>query len=271
MKAKRDDYVVVCEQQKRFLMKSCKDFDLGDESEAIRIAGHLRTLLHDSYQKANYDTKVVNTLIDIKELISKEQFTNKKTVLNKLNGVKHKIEQQQKKQILSKSLLTQLNQRDKIKFRDTSLSKNAVAFYTINNLSHTIINSNSYFGLLAKEVDVSNGIEQVKYVPLCLHKDFDSYLSNCPELCFEEWWHKEIYNDGEGMAFSRKDLVTFVANHDGYAHVEECIDNKYQSFKDANILKNFINTNKKQKVNLATLTSVRQIAFETMLALKTIL
>ena len=119
MKAKRDDYVVVCEQQKRFLMKSCKDFDLGDESEAIRIAGHLRTLLHDSYQKANYDTKVVNTLIDIKELISKEQFTNKKTVLNKLNGVKHKIEQQQKKQILSKSLLTQLNQRDKVKFRDT--------------------------------------------------------------------------------------------------------------------------------------------------------
>src|SRR5690554_3063961 len=112
MKQKRKDYKIIFEQQKRFLLKSCEDFDKGDENEAIRIAGHLRTVLHDSYQKKNYDTKLLDKITDIKELITKESFDGKKTVLNKLYGVKQKIEQQQKKQILSKSLLTQLNRRD---------------------------------------------------------------------------------------------------------------------------------------------------------------
>lgn len=46
MKRKRDDYKLVFEQQRKFILKSCSDFDLGDETEAIRIAGHLRTILH---------------------------------------------------------------------------------------------------------------------------------------------------------------------------------------------------------------------------------
>lgn len=270
MKQKRNDYAVVFGQQKCFLLKSCADFDEGDENEAIRIAGHLRTILHDSYQKKNYDTKLPDTLTEIKELIAKESFTDKKKVLNKLNGVRQKIEQQQKNQILSKSLLTQLNQRDKVKFLDTSIPKNFFAFYTINSLINTTIVSKSYFGLLAKEVNVLDGKELVKYAPLCLHNNFDSYLPRCPKLDFEDWWHKEIYKDGRGTVFSRKDLVTFVANHDGYAHIEEGVDIKYQSFKDANILDNFINSNKKEKVNLATLASIRQIAFETLMTLNDI-
>lgn len=272
MKQKRKDYKIIFEQQKRFLLKSCEDFDKGDENEAIRIAGHLRTVLHDSYQKKNYDTKLLDKITDIKELITKESFDGKKTVLNKLNGVKQKIEQQQKKQILSKSLLTQLNRRDKVKFIDTTIPKDSFALYTITNgsLVNTTIVSKSYFGLLAKEVKVLDGKEQVKYQPLCLHENFNSYLINCPKLDFEDWWHKEIYNDGKGTVFSRKDLVTFVANHDGYAHIDERINNNYQNFKDANILDNFMNSNKKDKVNLATLTSVRQIAFETLMTLNDI-
>lgn len=35
-------------EQVRFLIKSCNEFDQGDEAEAVRIAGCLRTLLHDT-------------------------------------------------------------------------------------------------------------------------------------------------------------------------------------------------------------------------------
>ena len=270
MKLKRNDYAVVFGQQKCFILKSCKDFDDGDEIEAIRIAGHLRTILHDSHQKKNYDTKLPDTLKEINDLISKESFSNKSRVLNKLNGARQKIEQQQKKQVLSKSLLTQLNQKDNLKILETSIPKTSFAFYSINLLINTTIVSQSYFGLLAKEVNVFDGKELVKYSPLCLHNNFDSYLPRCPKIDFEEWWHKEIYSDGQGTVFSRKDLVTFVANHDGYAHIEEDINFKYQSFKDANILDNFLNLNEKKKVNMATLASIRQIAYETLMTLNDI-
>lgn len=264
MRETRKDYEIVFEQQKKFLLKSCVDFDKGDECEAIRIAGHLRTILHDSFQVKNFDTKLTTLLSDAHKLIESDNFTNKKKVLNKINGIRQKIEQQQKKQIVSKSLLTQLKIKEKLHFLDTSLSKGSFSFYNMSNLRNTTIISKSYYGLLAKEVNVEDGKEILKYLPLCLHENSKNYFESCPNLKFDDWWHKNIYDDGKGIMFSRKELVTYVANHDGYAHVEENIDNKYQSFKDANILENFINSNKKTKVNLATLNSIRQIAYEVL-------
>lgn len=109
-----------------------------------------------------------------------------------------------------------------------------------------------------------DGKEILKYLPLCQHNNFESYLTRCPLLPFDEWWYKRIYDDGKGIVFSRKDLITIVANQDGYAHIDENVDIKYQNFKEANILENFFNSNKKEKINLATLNSVRQIAFEVL-------
>lgn len=83
-------------------------------------------------------------------------------------------------------------------------------------------------------------------------------------LDFEEWWYKVIYDDGKGVRFSRKQLVQVVANQDGYAHIEENIDLEYLSFKHANILENFFNSNTKSIINMPTLCSVRQIAYEAM-------
>ena len=72
------------------------------------------------------------------------------------------------------------------------------------------------------------------------------------------------------MKVTRNDYKIVFEHHDGYAHIEEGVDSKYQNFKNANILDNFINSNKKEKVNLATLTSIRQIACETMITMNNI-
>jgi len=85
------------EQQIGFLYKSCTAFDLGDESEGIQIAGHLRTILHNSEQKPNYDSRVVTLIDNIREIVSasisteRGEFQNGKKVLNMLNGLKHKV------------------------------------------------------------------------------------------------------------------------------------------------------------------------------------
>ncbi len=268
MKTKREDYVIILNQQKLFLEKSCDDFDKGDEFEAIRLAGHLRTILHDSKIKKDYDASPINALIEIKEIISSENFNQKKTVLNKINGVISKLKKKQKPQTLSRSLITQINKKNSIKFIDTSLPKGSNSFYTFaNSISNTTVIPKSYFGLLAKDVFKKNNKQYVRYYPLCKHQDFNSYIQNCTIIDFEQWWNKEIFNSGNGVSFSRKDLVLYVANHDGYAHVEENIDLNYKLFKEANILDNFINSYSKDKVNLATLNSIRQIAYEVTCAL----
>jgi hypothetical protein len=271
-KIPRRDYEVVTKQQIRFVEKSCLDFDNADEIEAIRIAGHLRTILHDSHVKKNFDSKLTVWTTELKEIIDKEAVLNdkkiKNKILNKVKAIHRKIEQQQKKQILSKSLLTQIGLKN-IKFLDTSTTPGTLSFYTINKLENTIVSQFSYFGLLAKDVFVSEtNHETVKYQPLCSHQGFERYRDSCNWLDFDNWWHKIIYNDGKGVSFSRKELVQVVANQDGYAHFEENIDLEYLSFKQANILEDFINANSKSILNMPTLCSIRQIAYETMFSIK---
>jgi hypothetical protein len=268
----REDYEIVTRQQMRFVEKSCSDFDSGDEIEGIRIAGHLRTILHDSHIKKNFDSKLSNWINELKDRIEKEADIKDKKVrnkiLNKIKAIQHKIEQQQKSQILSKSLLTQIGLKN-IKFIDTSLPPDSFAFYNISSLRDTTVLQNSYYGLLAKDIVVSEtNHETVKYLPLCLHQGFYNFRGSCKWLDFEEWWHKTIYDDGNGVSFSRKQLVQVVANQDGYAHIEENIDLTYLSFKQANILDGFLNSNTKSILNMPTLCSIRQIACETMETLK---
>lgn len=266
---RRDDYQSIFQQQVRFLEKSCLDFDKGEENEAIRIAGHLRTVLHDSYTKKDFDSKLPTMVYDLTGMLQAERLSDGNKVLNALNGIKIKIDQQQKTQILSKSLLTQLDQKSKLLFLDTSLPRGAFAFYTMGGVSHTIITSRSYYGLLAKEIETAqDDVQMVKYQPLCLHPLSSRYFKTCKSLPFDEWWRKIIYNSGSGVSFSRRDLVIMVANQDGYAHIEENVDERYLNFKDANILENFINDKTKEKSNLATLCSVRQIAYEVLATIK---
>lgn len=53
MKRTRDELLGSFREQVRFLENSCKAFDEGDESEALRIAAVLRILLHDTPKSAS--------------------------------------------------------------------------------------------------------------------------------------------------------------------------------------------------------------------------
>lgn len=101
----RTDYDIIFEQQKNFLRKSCAEFDNGDESEAIRIAGHLRTMLHDSAPQKTVDQKFLDLITEIRELLSTEHFKNKNHVKNILTGIERKVLRKQNKPTHTKSLL----------------------------------------------------------------------------------------------------------------------------------------------------------------------
>jgi len=55
-----------------------------------------------------------------------------------------------------------------------------------------------------------------KYVPFL--GDFPPDRDHPPQ-CFLDWWHREVFTDGEGAEFSRRKYVLNVANKDGGAHV----------------------------------------------------
>jgi len=53
---------------------------------------------------------------------------------------------------------------------------------------------------------------------------------------FQNWWNAIILDDREGNLFSRKDVVLWLANKDGGAHVDENIDQKYYDLISGKII-----------------------------------
>lgn len=60
-------------------------------------------------------------------------------------------------------------------------------------------------------------------------------LDTAPEqrgLSFHEWWSEQLFVDGRmNLNLTRQDLVTFVANQDGGAHVDPKLDQRYAILK----------------------------------------
>lgn len=107
----------------------------------------------------------------------------------------------------SHSLLGQLKLLATTKFLSTAIHQEA------GNLL-------SYSGLIAVSLD------DPRWRPL---------LDNAPEqrrVAFEEWWLEQLFVDGRmHLNLTRKDLVTFVANQDGGAHVDPTLDQRYAILK----------------------------------------
>ncbi|MBN2891876.1 MAG: hypothetical protein JXL97_08420 [Bacteroidales bacterium] len=263
-KTENTDYNLVFQQQLRFLAKSCEEFDKGFEEESIRIAGHLRTLLHDSDIKINSDSNLVATIDEIVETVDSLKIEDKKTceiVKSKLNRVKSELEQLNNPQILSKSLLRQQN-FDEIMFFDSSIPRGTFAFFAISSMTNTNELQKMYFGLLEKKLTTNLLSSQVNYSPLFKNFSFMNNIKDFKFLIFEDWWNKVIFDDGEGTVFSRKDLILYVANLGGNGHYEEITDKNYIKFKKADIPTDFFYTKFKAVENSPVLNSVRQIAFE---------
>lgn len=186
-------------EQFNFLVKSSKEYDLGDSSEAKRLAVAIRVMVHDTKN--------------------------------------------------SKSLLSLLKEKEACGFCDTSIGDNKKNILPFSNLTVMQLHS--------------SGIG--RYVALW-NADFESDLRI---QRFGEWWHSIIIRDKSGNLFSRKDIVLSVANTDGGAHVDECLDEKYAGLSRQNSMgsecgnEHFMGP----LANGPELPSIRQIAFEMELSL----
>ncbi|PKE63134.1 hypothetical protein [Macrococcoides caseolyticum] len=113
---------------------------------------------------------------------------------------------------LSKSLFHQLKLNHKLFLWSSG------GLYTPSNLL-------SSWTLLKLKQDI-NGLS---YEPLGLDNERTFYL------CFDDWWNEIIFDDKKNV-FTRKDVITFVANQDGGAHVDDSLGQKYAELVKHNSL-----------------------------------
>ncbi len=125
-------------------------------------------------------------------------------------------------------------------------------FFLSTAFTYIPINMLSYEGLLATS---RNGI----YLPHCLSDNKIQGLC----LVFEDWWN-EIILDDKINVFSRKDIVLYVANKDGGAHIDKNLNEAYTSLTKNNSLSGRMLVNNKENplLNSPVYACIRQIAFE---------
>lgn len=70
---------------------------------------------------------------------------------------------------------------------------------------------------------------EAKYWPLCDERHFPSPTESSL-LSFENWWTEDVFKS-QSHSLSRRDLVLFVANRDGGAHVDGDVDLRYDAFR----------------------------------------
>jgi hypothetical protein len=82
-----------------------------------------------------------------------------------------------------------------------------------------------------------------------------------PHVCFDDWWEKLVVVDSQKNQFTRRDLVLFLANKVGGAHVDPKLDEAYVALtRQGSIGWNSISKGK--SLPLIETASMRQIAYE---------
>lgn len=145
---------------------------------------------------------------------------------------------------MSHSLLGQLGCKESLDFLSSA---------TPNRVK----NIGPYWGLL------NISLPKPIYVPK-LNKD------TARPMRFSDWWQEKILKDGDQTLYSRRDLVFFLANKDGGAHVDPEMDDAYQRLTRENHIGIEVAVAGKQiKWNEnPVLPSVRQIGHEILETLK---
>lgn len=83
-------------------------------------------------------------------------------------------------------------------------------------------------------------------------------------LNYEDWWNEVIFDDKKNV-FTRKDIVTFVSNQDGGAHVDKALDGKYAELVKHNSL-GWTDGEGHPIVNNPAYNAIRQIALEVLIS-----
>ena len=224
---KRTDFEENFLEQFKFLVKSCNDFDAGDEVEAKRISTALRILLKD---------KGRNT-----------------SVLSHLN----------KKNIDFYSYLLPSAGVIIIGSNTNNCIINAQGGLAVGkNTSNCIIDSQDlgvYMGGVMKSLSGQSNVMSYRFEPLCTCDD--SIIKGCL-VCFDDWYNQEILWDPNGTMLTRKMLIETLSEQDGGVHVDAKIINEYIYFKQKTSL--LLNVNGQDVVfeNNAAYASMRNIAYE---------
>lgn len=141
----------------------------------------------------------------------------------------------------SSSLISQINLKYNIKLWSSG------TLYTPSNLF-------SSWSLLTMEFrDVS-----IFYRPI------GSGIGRTFFLDFEDWWNEIIFDDKKDV-FSRKDIVCYVANQDGGAHVDSSLKEKYAKLVKHNSL-GWVNNDGRVINNNPAYNAIRQIATEVIVS-----
>lgn len=148
----------------------------------------------------------------------------------------------------SHSLLGQLGIKSKIGFYDTCLD-----FNPKNMLSHN--------GILRVHL---SGRDAVYEAPLD-----DNPLGMNHSKPFEDWWNKLVFASLDDKGFTRKKIVTDLANKEGGAHVDPKLNSKFQKLTNGEYLNTqFIIEEDSSYIENAPAFAMRQIAFEVIHSLQ---
>lgn len=114
----------------------------------------------------------------------------------------------------------------------------------------------STFALTSIKMSCNNNESSAEYVPFL----DDNYKNTIP---FDQWWNDIIIYDMNKNKFLRKDIVLFIADQDGGAHVDEGLEQRYYDLTRNNTVGfKFFNKNEERDLENVHLATVRQIAHE---------
>jgi len=88
-------------------------------------------------------------------------------------------------------------------------------------------------------------------------------------LPFDKWWNSNVIKDNKGRFFNRRDLILYVADTDGGAHVDSDLDEEYMDLSRNNSLGWIIHEGNVEKPFPSPIMAcIRQIAHELLETLK---
>lgn len=149
----------------------------------------------------------------------------------------------------------------RILFHDTNSSKSVfgqlkpqINFYSGGDL-YSPSNLLSSWTLLSMSIES----EGMKY-----HAELESH-SRVFFLNFSDWWNEIIFDDRENR-FTRRDIVTFIANQDGGAHVDSKLNEAYAKLTKMNSI-GWIDSLDNSPINNPAYQAIRAIANEVLISI----
>jgi hypothetical protein len=147
------------------------------------------------------------------------------------------------------------------------LGKKKIQFYNTNK-KNSNKNQIQPTGFLQLKLSVINGKSEASYhAPL---DDRPPSINANKKTDFLSWWNEKIIEDEQGNKFSRKDLVLFVSNKDGGAHIDPNLSDAYAALSRFNSLgwKASDSDGQNRDLQGLELVCVRQICHEVLKSLK---